>query len=42
MLFDKGLHWFDYLNNVQVVSPVTLMPLGKTIEPSLQDDNTPK
>ena len=27
---------------VQVVSPVTLMLLGKTTEPNLLDENTPK
>ena len=42
MLLDKGLDWLDYPNNVQAVSPVTLMLLGKTIEPNLLDENTPK
>ena len=32
----------DYPDDVQVESPVTLMPLRETIGPSLRDDNTPK
>ena len=40
--FDRWIHWFDYPNNVQLESPVTLTPLEETIEPMLWDDNTPK
>ena len=42
MFLDRGLYWFDYLNNVEVQSPVTLMPLGETIEPPLRDANKAK